>query len=128
MKVRWTTGSVRFRITPSEMELLRDHRVASVELMVLGDAWRATIIPTKSSTDLSLCCGNLKLSLAFDDIDRLADPSTEGVYFRTKGQISVRYFVEKDFPCIHPKPEEVEETSTETFAAPQGFALRHARC
>ena len=37
-----------------------------------------------------------------------------------------RYFIEKDFPCAHPRPAEAMEAPSECFAVPVGFAGRKA--
>lgn len=123
MKIRWTRGSVRFRITPTELESLqRGEAVEECLSLPGGPAWRATIAPAPSpASRLSGDSGALSLSLAAADLARLGDPSAEGVYF---AEGDLRYFIEKDFPCVHPRPVEVQET-TETFAPPAGFADRH---
>jgi hypothetical protein len=43
------------------------------------------------------------------------------VYFSDS---SLRYYIEKDFPCLHPRPAEASESTTETFEAPSDFAQR----
>jgi hypothetical protein len=67
--------------------------------------------------------GAVVLTLSADSLATLRQPETEGVYFTHTDQ-SFTYFVEKDFPCLHPRPEPVQEQS-ETFPAPEGFTERH---
>jgi len=124
MKVRWTTGSVRFRITPTELRDLTIGRPVSTTLAVLGGAWTATLSPSADRTGIALSGGDLTLSLTDVDVRALSEPEREGVYF-TVDEPWLKYFVEKDFPCVHPKPEEAKDLSTETFAPPSGFAERH---
>ena len=61
---------------------------------------------------------HVHLSLA--DLAALLEPSNEGVYL-TRGDF--KYYVEKDFPCEHPRPAEValEPTLevTQTFPRPE---------
>lgn len=128
MKVRWTSDSIRFRITPGELEQLRAGQRIGITLRVPGSAWEAAIIPADTDTSTTLCGAEpsgFTVYLASPDRDRLCEPTIEGVYFRTLDEeASIRYFIEKDFPCVHPRPAEAEE-ETETFAPPPGFAERH---
>ncbi|MEO7718345.1 MAG: hypothetical protein ABIY70_19260 [Capsulimonas sp.] len=127
MKVRWTEGSIRFRITPSELETMRLGRPIGVALRVLDQSWTATIIPGSLTTSISLRGGDFTVSLSASDLHRLMAPDAEGVYFSAGTEPRLRYFIEKDFPCIHPRPEEALELDAETFAAPAGFADKHQR-
>lgn len=89
-----------------------------------GECWSATLAPA-TETSLGLENNSLRLTLSPSDRTRLAVPETEGVYFETTGQMSVRYYVEKDFPCAHPGAPEAKEPPAETFAPPPGFKERH---
>ena len=127
MKVRWTRGSVRLRITPTELKALE--RGASVrEEFTLpgGGTWGAAIQPGAPETGLTLKRGELRFSLSDADRDRLLAPDAEGVYFHREDAqgVGVRYFIEKDFPCAHPRAAEAGEPAAETFAAPEGFLDR----
>ena len=128
MKVRWTPESIRFRITPGELEQLRAGQGVTSVLRIPGGSWQATITPAIPDAPTTLGGaepGNITLSLSAADLARLSDPVNEGVYFRTPDdEPPVRYFIEKDFPCVHPRPKEAQE-ETETFAPPHGFAERH---
>lgn len=126
MKVRWTAGSVRFRITPAELKLLERGERAAMALHVPGGVWEAAIAPvTGEPTVITLTGGALTLSLSPADLVRLSDPETEGVYFVTDTEPRLRYFIEKDFPCVHTRPEGAAEPDAGTFEPPQGFAERH---
>ena len=61
-----------------------------------------------------------------EDQEKLAVPETEGVYFTTnrpdRGLIS--YFIEKDFPFIHPRAANALKDPSETFIAPPGFVYK----
>lgn len=128
MKIRWRGGSVRFRITPSELAaLLRGERVEE-ELALPGGGWLAMILPGAEATHLNFARGDLQLGLSEADRARLAAPDTEGVYFETSGETPLRYYIEKDFPCAHPGAPEAKETPAETFAPPPGFKERHRTC
>jgi len=126
MKVRWTTNSLRFRITPTELALLEDGSPIHATLALPGGEWQAWAVPHSSNASLSMEGGTLRMTLTSDDIARLSVPTNEGVYFATDAVPAVRYLVEKDFPCVHPHAGEAGETPTETFAAPVGFEERKA--
>ena len=95
------------------------------ETLILTGAicWQVSIQPA-AETRLSSEGQTAVLFLASNDRQRLAAPETEGVYFQmTDG---LRFYVEKDFPCIHPRAAETLEPPTETFAAPPDFEQRKA--
>ena len=125
MKIRWTSDSLRIRISPSELEALQ--RGDTVEAR-LGSgtlaAWSAVILPASQATALLLEPGVARLTLSHADGERLADPYAEGVYFQQDGEPPMRYYIEKDFPCAHPRAMEAKEPATETFPAPDGFETR----
>ena len=128
MKIRWTSHSVRLRISPSELDrLLSGGAVTETLTLPGGGGWSAALVPA-DKTGLRLAAGCLCLSLAPDARAQLAAPDAEGVYFQTDGAPSLRYFVEKDFPCAHPGAPEAHEPPSETFAPPPGFKERHAPC
>ncbi|HZT41980.1 MAG TPA: hypothetical protein VFA07_07310 [Chthonomonadaceae bacterium] len=126
MKIRWTGGSVRFRITPSELEALERGQTVREELAV-GDGWSAAIFPGTATTGIELKASELILHLSDADGKRLAAPDAEGVYFTQEGKQPLRYYIEKDFPCIHPRASQVKEDSGETFSPTEEFTARKAR-
>ena len=87
-------------------------------------AWTATIISDPTITDLTFNGGQARLRLSAKDRARLTSPDCEGVYFQTEGTPTLRYFIEKDFPCAHPRAADALEPETETFMAPVDFAAR----
>ena len=124
MKVRWTTGSVRFRITPTELAKLTMGDAVESALPFPGGEWRVSIARA-DVTGIAMVDGVLRIDICPVDLDELADPEKEGVYFGTETAMSVRYYIEKDFPCAHPRPSAANDPVTETFAAPVDFKLRH---
>ncbi len=112
MKVRWTEESVRFRITPTELETLRRGAAARSRLPIPG-GWAAGIYPDQSATCLIAASEELRVLLTRADLTRLCQTESEGVYFQ-QTESGLRYYIEKDFPCEHPRPAEAGETS-ETF-------------
>jgi hypothetical protein len=125
MKIRWTKNSVRFRITPSEFAAVeRGENVGETLLLPGGASWRAAIEAGKGETSLFFSDGELRFSLSEADRELLAQPQREGVYFQQSGETELRYFIEKDFPCAHPRAAEALEEPTETFAPPPGFEER----
>jgi hypothetical protein len=125
MKIRWTRNSVRLRITPSELdELQRGQEVA--EILSLPDgSWNATIRPDAFQTSLFVEHGALILALAKADLAQLAAPESEGVYFHIEGEPPLRYFIEKDFPCAHPRTADAQELPSETFEPSTSFLARN---
>ena len=127
MKIRWTKGSVRLRITPSELEALqRGEAVREVLTLGKGGRWSAAIVSKSAITRIDLKGSDLVFSLSDAELERLALPEAEGVYYQQDGEPSLRYFIEKDFPCVHPRAAEAQEPSGETFRPPEGFADRKA--
>lgn len=129
MKIRWTKNSVRFRITPGELESLMRYEAVTETLHIANLYWVAMIYPQKARkhSDFVATQSEFAIRLSKPDLQKLADPQNEGVYFSTKGENSFRYFIEKDFPCAHPRAGEAEETSTETFEPPPDFEERKNR-
>src|ERR1051326_5474096 len=116
MKIRRTHESVRFRISPSEFAALQ--RGESVQELLAGDetsAWRAEIIPQGLTTSIQFGPGLVRVLISAEDRLRLADPEAEGVYFQREEAPALRYYIEKDFPCAHPRAAEANEPQTETF-------------
>ena len=127
MKVRWTADSVRYRITPSELETIQQGGEVRQEFRPGAVAiWSAVILASEKDTALTWNGNEIGILLSRPDRDRLAVPDVEGVYFRHEGDQPVRYFIEKDFPCIHPSASAAAETPTETFAPPSDFDQRKA--
>ena len=125
MKVRWTKNSVRFRITPSELAAIERGEPVSETLCIAGDeVWRATIISDTDATSCTFESGELRIYLSQIDRKQLAQADRQGVYFQRDGKLALRYFIEKDFPCAHPRAGEAMEAPSETFAPPPGFEER----
>ncbi len=113
MKIRFTNSSLRVRITPNELERIQNRE--PLELVFgLPSAWTISVLPSQT-TVLETRDGLVVFGLSSDDAALLAEPSREGVYFEANG---IRFFIEKDFPCEHPRT--MLEESTETF--PRKFA------
>jgi len=105
------------------MEALGRGEPAREELGLPG-GWRVAILPVTGANDIRLEDNELRLYLSRADADRLKAPASEGVYFETAGPERFRYYIEKDFPCAHPRAAEAAEPATETFAPPPGFNER----
>ena len=126
MRVRWNRSSVRLRITPSEFEAIRNGEAVQESITFPGgQSWNVTLEPAPDETRLSSDQHGLSFLLSEVDRRRLADPETEGVYFQVQLPTSLRYYVEKDFPCVHkPAPEAGEGSASETFVPPSTFEAR----
>jgi len=125
MKIRWTNDSIRLRITPTELDaLLHDEAIAEALHIPGGAIWEAVIRPSpRDATRLGGDAHCAVIYLSSEDRDRLADATQEGVYF-SEADHGVRYFIEKDFPCVHPRALEAMEPPSETFSPPTDFAER----
>ena len=122
MKVRWSRDSLRLRITPTELATItRGEEVGEALCFPGGAAWDV-FLRAGAQTALASEENAVHISLSAEDRERLAVPDAEGVYFQTPD--GLRFYVEKDFPCAHPRAAEALEPVTETFAAPQGFEER----
>ncbi len=125
MKVRWTRDSLRLRITPSEMAAVQSGESATAAIGFPGGLiWTVTLGPSAEATGLNSSDQGVFLSLSAADLAALALPEAEGVYFQTDGPQPLRYYVEKDYPCVHPRAGEAGEAVTETFAAPEGHEMQ----
>jgi hypothetical protein len=137
MKVRWTKNSLRLRITPPELDALEQGDPVREEIRFPGSAtsgWNVVIQPGSLGTSLLQRGCSVLLLLGDTDRRRLNTPEAEGVYFEvdladvagpgTGNRGTFRYYIEKDFPCIHPRAGDAMEDPTETFATPPHFADR----
>ncbi len=129
MKVRWTKNSLRLRITPTELAALERGEPVYERLRIPGttpkSGWAVRLTPVAAKTVLWASGSEIVFSVGRDDMPRLSDPASEGVYFDRDG---FAFYVEKDFPCVHPRAAEIAagETQTETFVPPTGFNERKA--
>jgi hypothetical protein len=122
MKVRWNRSSVRLRLTPSELASLLDGETITETLDLPGGASWSVALAVADATELVSEGNTARLQLSPKDRQRLAAPDAEGVYFQIEN--GLRYWVEKDFPCAHPRAAEAAEPVTETFTPPEGFEER----
>ena len=121
MKVRWTESSLRLRITPTELALLETGEAIETRLCLPGAGWTVRVETGAGAATLCAANAHLRIFLGRADVVGLSDPANEGVYF-TSG--TFRYFIEKDFPCAHPRPADALEPTTEHFSVPPGFIER----
>src|SRR5947209_4517135 len=86
MKVRWTTGSLRLRISPSELERLQRGETITVALSLPGGGigWEVALCPA-AAAETRLCHGDRPGAITFflsaADIACLSEPTREGIYF-----------------------------------------------
>jgi hypothetical protein len=130
MKIRWKQDSLRLRITPTELkDLLGGEQICERLDLSDGPVWEVTIFPNSEETSIRNFGSVVHLLLSREDQRTLASSEVQGVYFTTNRSSGglVRYFIEKDFPCIHPRAADALEGSSETFAPPPGFAVKEDR-
>lgn len=123
MKIRWNETSVRLRITPAELAALEGGESVAEHLALPG-GWAAAIVPGSAVTQLVNTPDGLRIDLCESDLQALLETAREGVYFVQAPPASIRFYIEKDFPCIHPRAAESLEPLTPTFDPPPGFAER----
>lgn len=125
MKVRWNRNSIRLRITPSEFAAVTKGETVREGIAFPGmQFWNVALRASDAETTLASDQHGIYLSLSEADRTALADPETEGVYFQMDQPTPLRYFVEKDFPCVHKPAPEAGEEAFETFTPPAGFEAR----
>lgn len=125
MKIRWNRNSIRLRITPSEFEAIMHGEAVHEGIAFPGmQFWNVTLRPAEAETTIASDQRGVYISLSEADRTKLADPETEGVYFEMTEPAALRYYVEKDFPCVHKPAPEAGECITETFIPPSGFEAR----
>ncbi len=127
MKVRWAKDSLRLRITPGELDTLEAGKPV-VERLQFGEGpgWETAIVPSDATTNLVWIKGALQVALSIADCHRLSVPETEGIYFQQESEPLIRYFIEKDFPCAHPRAPDAMEPISDTFVPPADFEARKA--
>jgi hypothetical protein len=121
MKVRWTDGRLRVRISPSELATLG--RGGELVEQLASGSWSLALI-VGEATGIDLGSGRVVVCVDRRDIEALEHPTREGIYFR-RGDLM--YYIEKDYPCAHPRPAGAGEPEAETFPAPEAFYERHRR-
>lgn len=134
MKVRWTSGSLRLRISPTELTSLERGEPLEERLRVpgalVGSNWTVLLLPGGKVSEISASGNVVVFDISRADVTKLAVPDAEGMYYhRTgagEGGEDFSFYIEKDFPCVHPRPAEVAEPDYETFPAPVGFEERKA--
>ena len=127
MKIRWTSQSIRLRITPSELSSLESGKQICEQVCFPGGGiWRLLVVPNSTTTTVEGSGNNVCLHLAADDLKKLLNHKNEGVYFNSPQPELLSYFIEKDFPCAHPKVTEAAEPVTEAFQPPAAFEARKA--
>ena len=125
MKVRWNRDSIRLRITPAEFAAIIGGEPVREGIAFPGmQFWNVTLRPSDVETTIASDQHGVYFSLSEADRAALADPEAEGVYFQLDQPTTLRYYVEKDFPCVHKPAPEAGEGVSETFTPPSGFEAR----
>ena len=125
MKVRWNRSSIRLRITPMEFAAITHGEAVHEGIAFPGmQFWNVTLRPSAAETTIAADQHGVYFSLSEADRAKLADPETEGVYFEMTQPTTLRYYIEKDFPCVHKPAPEAGEGTSETFTPPAGFEAR----
>ena len=124
MKVRWTNESLRLRITPAELAAICAEKNVAVSLAFPGEgSWTTEIIAQGNESKIAFEQNSVRVYVSRKDVEKLNADDEEGIYFTASGP-AMKYMIEKDFPCAHPRPAQALETPTETFTPPPGFEER----
>jgi ribonuclease inhibitor len=107
VKIRFTSSSLRVRITPNELEQIKNRAPLELTFGVPG-GWKF-VLEAAEQTKLETRDGVVVLMFSNADANLLSESTREGVYFEADG---IRFFVEKDFPCEHPRTNLEETTPT----------------
>ncbi len=127
MKIRWTSESVRVRIAPAELSQLQaNQRLDEILDYPGGGGWCVRLIPNEDESSAFGDRETLFITLTAADIALLSEETREGVYFQETDP-PLRYYIEKDFPCAHPRPSEALEKPTEAFEPNAAFTERKAK-
>jgi hypothetical protein len=124
MKIRWKKDSLRLRITPTELkDLLGGEQICERLDLSDGPVWEVAVFPDSEETSVRNFGPIVHLLLSREDQKKLACSEVQGVYFTTNRSSGglIRYFIEKDFPCIHPRAADALEGPSETFAPTAGL-------
>ena len=128
MKVRWNKESLRLRITPGELQMIMDGKRVDERFELSGGPWMGggnRVRGGRNRVGVGWECIGIETCLQAD-CRRLAAEDAEGVYFRREGSAPLRYFIEKDFPCAHPRVADAMEPPGDTFHPPADFESRKA--
>jgi ribonuclease inhibitor len=107
VKIRFTNSSLRVRITPNQLEQIKNRDSLELEFGIPG-GWKF-VLEADEQTKLETRDGIMVFGLSPADATLLSEPTREGVYFEADG---IRFFIEKDFPCEHPRTNLEESTPT----------------
>ncbi|MBC7806326.1 MAG: hypothetical protein H7145_09260 [Akkermansiaceae bacterium] len=132
MKIRWTSGSLRLRISPTELASLERGEPLEERLRIpgapVGSSWTVLLLPGGTQSEISASGNVVLFDISKADVETLADFTCEGVYCYQSGpgndSEAFSFYVEKDFPCVHPRPSQISEPDSETFPSPVGFEER----
>lgn len=116
-------GVLRLRITPSELESLSEGKTVS-EFLADDNGWRVSL-EIGAAAQFLIDGAAVRILIAKSDVSALAEPDREGIYFDADQQGGVKFFIEKDFACAHPRPANGFDPETDTFPSPPGFKSRH---
>ena len=85
MKVRWTDGSLRLRITPAELAALVDGQPVDESLALPGGRWDLRLSPAGARLAAQWAAGGVSVEVPVAEVARLAEPDREGVYAHSEG-------------------------------------------
>ena len=127
MKLRVRGNSVRFRLTRTELDILRDtgriaERTEFPQSQSLTYALRVDAIG--DSLSAAFAAGELSISIPTAMLERWLSPQEVGIsnVLPLPGGQSLAVLIEKDFPCLTPR---VGEDESDAFDRPDAEAVPH---
>jgi len=115
MKLRIQAGSIRFRVTPTELHALATRGVVESAIQLGGSTgerlrYLLESSPQSSSVELNYAPGVIQVILPESIVRQWA--STDQVGIETVQQVSgdtaLKILIEKDFKCLQPRTDESE--------------------
>lgn len=113
MKIRFQSGSIRFRLRQREVQSLIQTGIATESVRLGTATFSCTLKTGTGSTELALTPSGIQASIPSDDARRWASHGEVGLYYTLPE--GTRLMVEKDWACMEPSPGDSNE---DTFPRP----------
>jgi hypothetical protein len=102
MKINWTNGSLRLQISQDELELLRSGGSVIEHLGAPGLGQWTAICSAEQVTGVIIDGGKLTISISSKDLEQLALPESERLFYDAGTEPGFRYSIEKNPSCPSP--------------------------
>src|SRR5215831_7939337 len=113
MKLRIQAGSIRFRVTPTELHTLATRGIVESAIQLgnsAGEQLRYTLesSPTSSSVQLNYASGVIRVTIPESAVRQWASTEQVGIEAvqEVSGDTALKILIEKDFKCLQPRTDE----------------------